>query len=178
MHEAQKKVRAFHRAMGHPSKDSPSFFGFRGQLRVDLIQEELDELADAIACKSLSRTIDAVEDLLYVVYGTAEELGFDAAPFFDEVHRSNMAKVGGGQRADGKQLKPEGWTPPDIAGLLVKLYPEAIDRTPDPIEDGVIEAVDLEDLQIHHRNGDPTNNQLDNLDVISARENQRRKLRR
>ncbi len=38
--------------------------------------------------------------------------------FWDEVHRSNMAKVGGPIRGDGKRLKPEGWTPPDVAGVL------------------------------------------------------------
>ena len=41
---------------------------------------------------------------------------------FREVHRSNMAKVGPGgkvlRREDGKILKPEGWTPPDLKGVL------------------------------------------------------------
>jgi hypothetical protein len=42
----------------------------------------------------------------------------DLEPFFAEVHRTNMAKVGGPVRPDGKKLKPEGWQPPDIAGIL------------------------------------------------------------
>jgi predicted HAD superfamily Cof-like phosphohydrolase len=29
-----------------------------------------------------------------------------------------MAKASGPRRADGKVLKPEGWTPPDIVGVL------------------------------------------------------------
>jgi hypothetical protein len=33
-----------------------------------------------------------------------------------------MAKVGGRRRADGKWLKPAGWSPPDIAGLLARLH--------------------------------------------------------
>jgi predicted HAD superfamily Cof-like phosphohydrolase len=40
-----------------------------------------------------------------------------------EVIRSNMAKVDPEtgfvkKRADGKILKPEGWTPPDLASLI------------------------------------------------------------
>lgn len=41
---------------------------------------------------------------------------FDAV--WDEIHRSNMAKVDGPVRDDGKILKPEGWVPPDVAGVL------------------------------------------------------------
>lgn len=42
----------------------------------------------------------------------------------EEVHRSNMAKLWSDgkphYRADGKVAKPEGWTPPDIAGVLAR----------------------------------------------------------
>jgi len=53
-----------------------------------------------------------------VVYGTALEMGIDLEPHFNEVHASNMAKRGGPVREDGKMLKPEGWLPPDINGIL------------------------------------------------------------
>jgi predicted HAD superfamily Cof-like phosphohydrolase len=65
--------------------------------------------------------IDALCDVLYVTYGSFVEMGVNAEPFYDEVHRSNMAKVGGETRSDGKRLKPPGWTKPDIKGLLTKL---------------------------------------------------------
>jgi hypothetical protein len=42
----------------------------------------------------------------------------DGAPIAAEVHRANMAKVGGPKSPTGKQLKPPGWTPPDIFGEL------------------------------------------------------------
>jgi predicted HAD superfamily Cof-like phosphohydrolase len=63
--------------------------------------------------------IDATIDLDYVVEGVRVSFGVNATPLWTEVHQKNMAKAGGPRRAsDGKQLKPEGWTPPDIAGLL------------------------------------------------------------
>jgi predicted HAD superfamily Cof-like phosphohydrolase len=41
-------------------------------------------------------------------------------PIFAEIHRSNMNKLNGPKRADGKQLKPEGWKPPDIYSEVEK----------------------------------------------------------
>lgn len=61
---------------------------------------------------------DGLADLDYVVEGTRLEFGIDGAPIAAEVHRANMAKVGGPIRDDGKKLKPAGWTPPDIEGEL------------------------------------------------------------
>lgn len=69
----------------------------------------------------LVAVIDGLCDLLCVVYGAAAEFGVDLAPFWDEVHRTNMAKAGGPLREDGKRLKPPGWVPPDIAGVLATL---------------------------------------------------------
>jgi predicted HAD superfamily Cof-like phosphohydrolase len=63
---------------------------------------------------------DALADIDYVVEGARLEFGINGSPIADEVHRANMAKVGGPKRADGKHMKPEGWTPPDVAGELVK----------------------------------------------------------
>jgi predicted HAD superfamily Cof-like phosphohydrolase len=39
-------------------------------------------------------------------------------PIFEEVHRTNMLKTGGGKRHDGKILKPPGWERPKIAEIL------------------------------------------------------------
>jgi len=64
--------------------------------------------------------VDALADIDYVVEGARLEFGINGFPIADEVHRANMAKVGGPKRADGKHMKPEGWTPPDVAGELVK----------------------------------------------------------
>ena len=118
MHDAQEKVRQFHLALGVPAPNRITLFDYPAQLRVDLIQEELDEFAEACANHDMVGMIDALCDLLYVTYGSAVAMGVDLETFYAEVHRSNMAKLGGPRRADGKIQKPDGWQPPDISGLL------------------------------------------------------------
>lgn len=68
----------------------------------------------------LIEVADACADLDYVVEGLRLEFGINGELVGEEVHRSNMAKLGPGsrKREDGKQLKPPGWTPPDIARVF------------------------------------------------------------
>jgi predicted HAD superfamily Cof-like phosphohydrolase len=63
---------------------------------------------------------DALADLDYVVEGTRIAFGIDGKPIADEVHRSNMSKVGGHRRADGKWEKPDTYSPADVRGELKK----------------------------------------------------------
>jgi len=63
------------------------------QYRLSLINEEVDELKDAISKKDLNETIDALTDILYVVYGAYTAFGVDADKAFDLVHKSNMSKL-------------------------------------------------------------------------------------
>lgn len=67
---------------------------------------------------NLEEYIDGMCDLIYVVAGSAVAAGVDLAPHFEEVHRANMTKLTGPKREDGKQLKPEGWQPPNHRALL------------------------------------------------------------
>lgn len=62
--------------------------------------------------------IDGLCDLTYVTMGAAVNIPVNIERHFDEVHRANMAKLGGPMREDGKVLKPEGWTPPDHQSIL------------------------------------------------------------
>lgn len=140
-HQAQNQVADFRMAMGqlvgsHPEIRDP-------ELCARLIMEEAAETAAALTGRSvdwvvlrnktgdktiagfaevdnpsLNGVIDGVCDLLYVAYGAAVACGFNVAPYFNEVHRSNLAKAGGPIAPDGKRLKPEGWSPPNIAGIL------------------------------------------------------------
>lgn len=80
-----------------------------GQLHIRLHPDLTPDLAEVI---------DGLCDIKYVADGAAATFGVDLDPFFRAVHRSNMSKAGGPVRADGKRLKPEGWTRPDIAGML------------------------------------------------------------
>ncbi len=63
---------------------------------------------------------DALADLDYVVEGTRIAFGIDCKPIADEVHRSNMSKVGGTRREDGKWVKPDSYSPADVRGELEK----------------------------------------------------------
>ncbi|MDH4084498.1 MAG: hypothetical protein OEV99_12770 [Nitrospira sp.] len=88
------------------------------RLRVRLIQEEFDELKEAMAAGNLAAVAKEMADLLYVTYGTAVSYGIDMGPVFQEVHRSNLSKVGGYKRADGKWVKPPTYSPAHIDPIL------------------------------------------------------------
>lgn len=119
MLKVQKDVEDFHRALDIPIGQIPEIR--RGKLRVELIREESKELRKAIERGDLVEAIDGMCDLIVVTLGTAVEFGIDLEPFWDEVHKTNMAKQGGKKRFDGKQLKPENWVGPDIEGILAKI---------------------------------------------------------
>ena len=114
-----KAVLEFHEKFGAVVGESPSIpDSGTVALRINLIEEEVDELKAALAEEDLVATADALADLLYVTYGTAVSFGVDIRPVFDEVHRANMTKEGGPTRADGKILKPDGWVPPRVDEVL------------------------------------------------------------
>lgn len=129
MMKQQQLVREFHRATGAHRGDMGAP-GFRNVvLRLSLMQEELDEITDAAGYvrrdgnyfweneQDLISAVDGLGDLLYVLLGTAVEWGIDLEPYFDEIHASNMTKVGGEVRADGKRLKGKNYRPPNLTAV-------------------------------------------------------------
>ncbi len=99
--------------------------------RVDFLQEELHELKEALTNNDLVKVLDSLTDLQYVLDGAYLSFGLhhvkDAA--FEEVHRSNMSKLGeNGQsvlpKSDGKILKGPNYFKPDLAKILCDAYPE------------------------------------------------------
>ena len=74
---------------------------------------------ESLRQRSLPKSADALIDMLYVTIGSLLAMGIDMWPLWAEVQRANMAKAGG-PVVNGKQLKPAGWTPPDIEGELRK----------------------------------------------------------
>ncbi|MFD3163813.1 hypothetical protein [Herpetosiphon sp. NSE202] len=114
-------VRAFHEAIGMELPDSPQLPPIAVQaLRQTLLQEEYTELQAALAAGDLVAIAQEAADLLYVTYGLCLAYGIELNPVFAEVHRANLAKTTGPRRADGKQLKPADWQPPDVASVLVQ----------------------------------------------------------
>ena len=73
------------------------------KLRYNLIQEELNELQNAIKTKDLKEIADALTDILYVTYGAGHAYGIDLDKCFKEVQKSNMSKLG----EDGKPIYNE-----------------------------------------------------------------------
>lgn len=119
------KVRAFHRAFGHPVAELPKYLpSDRALMRHRILQEEVSELLDASVSKNLVEVADAITDCLYILFGTAIEFGIaDKLPaLFAEVQRSNMSKLGADgkpiYREDGKILKGPNYTPPDLERIL------------------------------------------------------------
>lgn len=92
------------------------------KLRVDLIDEELEELKEAIRDKDIVEVADALTDLLYVVYGAGHAFGIDLDACFNEVHRSNMSKLGSDgkpmYREDGKVLKGPAFFEPNLKQIV------------------------------------------------------------
>jgi len=81
---------------------------------------------------NLLEYIDGLCDLTYVVAGGAVNADIDLQRHFDEVHRANMRKLDGPKRADGKQLKPEGWVGPDHQRILELYIPTSETRYVQP----------------------------------------------
>jgi predicted HAD superfamily Cof-like phosphohydrolase len=121
---AVRDLVAFHTACDVPVHRVPHWPPEeRVDLRMKLMAEEWKELNDAWMGDDMVEVSDAIADLIYVLLGTALELGIPIADVWREVHSTNMAKVDPAtgkvrRRADGKVLKPEGWRAPDIARIL------------------------------------------------------------
>ena len=113
----------FMEAFGQAVQLEPTWPDFNTrELRLELIQEELDELSDAVADRDMIQIADALTDLLYVVYGAGHAFGIDLDECFQEVHSSNMSKLGPNgkpiHREDGKVMKGPGYFEPDLEGIL------------------------------------------------------------
>ena len=89
-------VAEFHKTFHLPVLETPTIPDERRcTLRVNLLQEELDELKDAIQAGDITAVADALSDLQYVLSGAVLEFGLGSKfkALFEEVQRSNMSKV-------------------------------------------------------------------------------------
>ena len=87
-------------------------------LRISLIEEELDELKEAIKEKNIKEVADALTDILYVTYGAGHAFGINLDKCFDEVQNSNMSKLGENGKPiyneSGKVMKGPNYFKPDL----------------------------------------------------------------
>ena len=98
------KVKTFMTTYGQDVKEKAEFPDKKiVQLRIDLIEEELNELKEAIKNNDIVEVADALTDILYVTYGAGHSFGVNLDECFDEVQRSNMSKLG----EDGKPIYNE-----------------------------------------------------------------------
>ena len=119
------KVGVFMKTFGQEVKNKPSFSTDKiNQLRISLIQEELDELKEAMTNNDLLEVADALTDLLYVTYGAGHAFGIDLDKCFNEVQNSNMSKLGEDGKPIynefGKVMKGPNYFKPDLSKFVNK----------------------------------------------------------
>ena len=94
--DSLNQVAEFHKTFNAPILNTPQIPSKeRCELRVSLLQEELNELKEAIADNNLVEIADALCDLQYVLSGAVLEFGLGEKfpALFNEVQRSNMSKA-------------------------------------------------------------------------------------
>lgn len=95
----------------------------QSNMYLNLVDEERNEFIEALADNNELEQFDAVLDQIVVLMGYGLSRGWNMNAGWAEVMRSNMAKIDPysgtvRRRSDGKILKPEGWTPPDLGSIL------------------------------------------------------------
>lgn len=125
--QASEMVAEFHKAFYlsdrlNTTDDPYPLSSEEEQLRLDLLEEEFSEYLQALYESDRVALADALGDMLYIIHGTALAYGFDLDAVLEEIHRSNMTKLGEDgkplYREDGKVLKGPNYEPPNIAGVL------------------------------------------------------------
>ena len=130
MEDALKKrimsVYDFHESFGIGNNDKPEHNLSEPDylLRFKLMAEENEEYLQACKEGDLVEIADALGDMMYILYGSICKHGLQdrIADIFDEIHRSNMSKLGADgkpiYREDGKVLKGDNYFKPNIAKYL------------------------------------------------------------
>jgi predicted HAD superfamily Cof-like phosphohydrolase len=85
----------------------------------NLIREEFDEFIKAYLESDEEGQLDGCMDLIWVILGYCYMKGYNVEGAWNEVARSNLSKIDAAtgkvnKRKDGKVLKPEGWSPPNL----------------------------------------------------------------
>ena len=118
-----EKVGVFMKTFNQDVKVSSSLSTDKiNSLRISLINEELEELKQAISEKNLTEVADALTDILYVTYGAGHEFGINLDKCFEEVQKSNMSKLGKDGKPIynefGKVMKGPNYFKPDLSKFI------------------------------------------------------------
>tara|TARA_B100001029_G_scaffold83711_1_gene68685 strand:- start:827 stop:1195 length:369 start_codon:yes stop_codon:yes gene_type:complete len=118
-----EKVGIFMKTFGQEVKNKAELGDEKlNQLRISLINEELDELKTAIKDNNILEVADALTDILYVTYGAGHSFGVDLDKCFDEVQKSNMSKLGDDGKPiyneAGKVMKGPNYFKPNLSKFL------------------------------------------------------------
>ena len=118
-----KSVKKFMETFGQEIKEKACFPNDKiTSLRYDLIEEELNELKEAIDKKDIKEVADALTDILYVTYGAGHAFGIDLDKCFEEVQNSNMSKLGSNGKPiyndKGKVMKGPNYFKPDLGKFV------------------------------------------------------------
>jgi len=126
LNDAIEKVREFHDAFGIKNAEAPTAQLSKSDilLRYKLMREENEEYLEAAEQGDLVEIADALGDMLYILCGTILSHGLEGkiAEVFEEIQRSNMSKLDKDgkpiYREDGKVLKSDLYSRPDLAAIL------------------------------------------------------------
>ena len=120
-----EQLKEFHKTYKVPLRDKPIIIPHKEfDMRQTILQEEVDELYIADQKEDIIEVADAIVDCIYILIGTAVQCGLGDVleKCFEEVHRSNMSKLDEQgkpiYRADGKVLKGNLYSPPDLKSIL------------------------------------------------------------
>ena len=118
-----EKVGLFMKTFGQEVKNKPGLSSEKiNNLRISLINEELEELKQAMKNNDLKEAVDALTDILYVTYGAGHAFGVNLDKCFDEVQKSNMSKLGKDDKPiyneAGKVMKGPSYFKPDLSKFI------------------------------------------------------------
>ena len=130
--DQEQFMRACDQAVPSNQHEVTDPLGIQFDLYLKLIKEEYYELLEAqgldadhnrVKDADPEETLDALVDILVVTIGAIHSMGANAEGAWNEVMRTNLAKIDSTtgkvrKREDGKVLKPEGWKPPDLKPYL------------------------------------------------------------
>ena len=118
-----EKVGLFMKTFGQEVKTKPELSNDKiNDLRISLINEELEELKKAIKDNDILEVADALTDILYVAYGAGHAFGINLDKCFNEVQESNMSKLGENGKPiyneNGKVMKGPNYFKPELSKFI------------------------------------------------------------